>query len=161
MLGYGIRKRSAEAWRVDIALARLEPGELLGRSRNAVERSAKVGQLDHRQHEADDPEDVHVREQRDQAEHRDDLGLHLVGLVREVFGQGVQAEEEDAEADHGSQQNDRRHHHQHVGVARRRDEHRQMLDRDRMNGIACSRHVPESDRAGRWRTDAAFGPDLV
>src|SRR3954451_19559073 len=130
--------------RVDIALAGFEAGELLGRPRDAVERSTEIRQLDHRPHEADDPEDVHVRKQRDQAEYRDEFGLHLVGLVRDVFGQRMQAEEEHAEAEHREQQDARHRHHQDVGLTRRRDEHQQMLNRDRMNGFACGCHARRS-----------------
>src|SRR5262245_1048205 len=61
---------------LDRALARLEPSHLLDRSRNAFERVAEVGDVDQGQHQAGDPEDVHVREQRDEAEHGDDLELN-------------------------------------------------------------------------------------
>src|SRR5690242_2990568 len=45
------------------AFAGLESRHLLGRSGDAVKWSAEIGKVDQRQHEADHPKDVHVREQ--------------------------------------------------------------------------------------------------
>ena len=81
-----------------LPFARLHAGDLFGRSRDPAEGVAEIGHVDHRKQQTRDPEDVHVREERNEAEHGNDFELHLVGLVRDVFGQGVQAEEQNAEA---------------------------------------------------------------
>ena len=127
-----------------VPVARVQTGEPFGRSGDPVERSPEVRQFDHRDHEARDPEDVHVREERDEAENRNELGLHLVGLVGDVFGQRVQAEEEDAEPEHGESQNDGRDDHEHVRFTGRGHKARQMFGRCGVN--CCLSHGGSPNR---------------
>ena len=57
----------------------------------------KSGKSTNASRQARNPEDVHVGEQRDQAEHRDDLELQLVSPVRDPLWQRMQAKKQNAE----------------------------------------------------------------
>ena len=46
-----------------------------------------------------------MREEGQQAQHGNDLELDLVGLVRHALGQGMQAEKQEADRQHGEDQN--------------------------------------------------------
>ena len=143
------RRRRRPAWREArrglrplSSSGELESGNLLHAARNPLERRAEVGDLDERQDQADDPEDVQVGEQGDQAQDRHDLHLHFLGLVREVLGQRVQPEEEDAKRDDAERQEYAHHDHEHVRLTRRGDEHRQMFDGLRMKNGVSHVHLP-------------------
>ena len=82
--------------------------------------------------EADDPEDVHVREQGYKPQHRDDLELQLVRLVRHALRQRVQAQEQVADRQHGDDQDDGHDRHQDVAFTGCLDERGHVVDRGRM-----------------------------
>ena len=48
---------------------------------------------------------MHVREEGQQAQHRDDLELELLRLVRHALGQGVQPQKQEADRQHGETRN--------------------------------------------------------
>src|SRR3954462_9778413 len=121
--------RRRVTWQLEIAFAGFQARNSLRRSRDTLERCAEVRHLNQRKHESDDPEDVHVREQRDEAEHGDKFGLQLVALVSDVFRQRMQTEEEDAEPENRNRQEDGARYQKHIRLARLRNEHRQMLNR--------------------------------
>ena len=99
------------------------------------ERPSKVGKIDQGEQQASNPEDVHVSEQRQQAQHGDDLELQLMGLVCYALGQGVQAQEQEADRQNGEDQEHGHHHHKDVGLAGRGDERRQMMGCGRVQRI--------------------------
>src|SRR6478609_11995445 len=78
--GFAGRLPSARGRKVGTS-TRLYPGYFLDRSRDAADRAAEIGQVDEGKQQARDPEDVHVREEREQAQDGYDLELHLVGFV--------------------------------------------------------------------------------
>ena len=100
-------------------------GELLYRPGDPLQRRLKIGQIDDRQKQAGDPERMDVREQRQQAEHGDDLELQL--LVAQPFRQGMKSEENDAQSENYCNHHYGRDDHQDVGLARSRHEPRQMM----------------------------------
>ena len=71
----------------------------------------------------------------EQAEHRHDLELHLLSAMRHLLGQGVQLEVEDADPDDGRHDEDRHGDEQHVRLARRRQEHGEVLRREGMDAF--------------------------
>jgi len=75
----------------------LDTGDFLNRSGDPTEWAAKIRQVDQRQEQARDPKDMHVCEQRDKAQDRDHLELHLVGLMRYSIGQSMQVKKQDTE----------------------------------------------------------------
>src|SRR4051812_49884428 len=80
--GFRLRFGAGRAWR--------GVGNALDRVGDAAYRRAEIGQVDHREQQARDPEDMQVSEKRDQAENGDDLELQLVRFVRHALGQAVQ-----------------------------------------------------------------------
>jgi hypothetical protein len=56
--------------------------------------------------------------------------------VRDALGQCVQAQEENAEADHSNSKEDRHDDHEHVGLAGRGDKKGQMCDRSGMRRLS-------------------------
>ena len=86
------------------SLARLEPGKPFRRSGDTIERAAEIREIDECQQQTRDPEDVHVGEEGKQAQHGDDLELQLVPAMGHALGQGVDAQEQQAEGDDGDKQ---------------------------------------------------------
>src|SRR5262245_41808634 len=82
---------------LDRTLAGFKPSHFFGRSGDSAERVAEIGEVDQRKQEARYPEDMHVREQSNEAQDGDDLKLDLVRLVRHSLGQGVQAKKDNSE----------------------------------------------------------------
>src|SRR5262249_21111832 len=78
-------------WQLDRAFARLEPSEFFGRPGDSPERGAKIRQVDQRQQQSGDPEDMHMREERDQPQDGDDLELYFLAFVSHVLGQRMQS----------------------------------------------------------------------
>ena len=85
-------------------LAGRHAGHLLERPGDPAQRPSEVGKVDQGEQQASHPEDVHVGEEGQQAQHGDDLELQLVGLVRHALGQRVQAKEQDTDRQHGQDQ---------------------------------------------------------
>src|SRR5579863_5156562 len=63
-------------------LIRSDACDFCYRLRYLAQGGAKVRKFDQRKYQAYDPEDMHVREERDQAQNSDDLELKLLALVR-------------------------------------------------------------------------------
>ena len=86
-----------------------------------------------------------MREQSQQPQHRDDLELQLLRLVRHPFGQRVQAKEQQSDGKHGQDQKDGHDHHEGVGLTWRRNEWRKVVGGRRVygctqttdSGVAC------------------------
>src|SRR4051812_32860497 len=108
----------------------------LDRACDTPERRAEIWQVDHREQKAGHPENVHVRKERDDAQHGHDLELQLLRLVRHSFGQAVQLPIERTDPEHGADQEDSHHDHQHVRAASRREIERQMMRGHRMKLLA-------------------------
>ena len=77
-----------------------------------------------------------VGKQRQQAEHRHDLELQFLRLVRHLLRQGVQTQIKIADHQNGDDQEDADDHHQDIGVARRGDEAWQIMGGAWMKGFA-------------------------
>lgn len=121
--------RPTKIWHVVRACAWFHTSHLLNRSRDAAKETAKIRDVDECQQQTGDPEDVHVREEREQAEDGNDLELDLMPLVRHALRQRVQAQEQNAKSEDTQDKQDRHRDHKGIGLARRGDEHRQMLGR--------------------------------
>ena len=113
-------------------LAGRDAGELLERPGHPAERGAEIGQVDHREQQARDPEEMDMREERQEAQHRDDFHLKLLGLVRHALGQAVQPQEQDTDRQDGDDQEHGHHGHEDVRFARGGDERRQLMRRSRV-----------------------------
>ena len=81
----------------DPALAWLHAGQSFDRAGDTGQEIAEIGNVDEGNQQPDDPENMHVREERDQAETGDELELNFLCLVRDVLGQRMQAEVQNAE----------------------------------------------------------------
>lgn len=114
------------------ACAWFHTSHLLNRARDAAKEAAKIRDVDECQQQTGDPKDVHVREEREQAEDGDDLELDLMPFMRHALRQRVQAQEQNAEPEDTQDKQDRHRDHEGVGLTRRGDEHRQMLGRGGM-----------------------------
>src|SRR5262245_8632136 len=66
----------------DRAFAGFKTSHFLGRSGDPAERVAEIGKVDQRKQQAGYPEDVHVREESDEAQDGDNFKLDLVRLMR-------------------------------------------------------------------------------
>src|SRR6478736_1960553 len=73
-----------------LSLAWWDAGNLLQRPGHPAERPSKVGKIDQGKQQASNPEDVHVSEQRQQAQYGDDFELQLMGFVSYALRQRVQ-----------------------------------------------------------------------
>ena len=91
-----MRRRAAVRHAVR-ARAGLHTGHPLDRARDAPQEATEVGKVDERQQQPGDPENVHVREESNQAQDCDNFELHFLALVRYVLGQRMQAEVQDTE----------------------------------------------------------------
>src|SRR4029077_21097670 len=114
----------------------LLPRHGFGRSRYAGDRGDEVGEVDIGQKQSCEPENMFIGKKRQQAEHRDNIELNLLGLVRQSLRQRMDGEKNHAEKhDHG----DHEYHRdivEHVGLAGRGDEERQMVGRYRIGCCA-------------------------
>ena len=94
---------------------------------DARDGGQEVGQIDKGENESREPEDVLIGEQREQAKNGNDIELHFLRPVRHPFGERMDGEKQDADA------YDAKHHKphddikQHIGLAGRRDEERQIM----------------------------------
>src|SRR5580704_1736276 len=118
------------------AFAQLDAGEFLDRPRDSPQRRAKIGKFNEREYQADHPENMHMREQRDQAQDGDDLELQLLRPMRHPLGQRVEAEEQKTKSQDGKRQDDGHDDHKDIGLARRGDERRQMMRRGRVKWLS-------------------------
>ena len=130
-----------------VALPRCDLRDLLQRPRHAAQRSAEVRQVDERQQKTRHPEDVLMREERDQAQHGHDLELQLLALVGDPLGQRVQPQEDRAYGQHGHEKHQRHDDHQDVRIALARDEERQRV---RRGGVKVGRHASGSCAPEIW-----------
>jgi hypothetical protein len=73
-----------------------------------------------------------MRKQGKQPENRDDLELNLVRFMSHAFRQRMDTQEQQPKPDHSAEQNEGRHHHHYVGVARLHEEARQVMGRGRV-----------------------------
>jgi hypothetical protein len=73
--------------------------------------------------------------------------------VRHALGQGVQAEEQQANRQHGEDQNDGHHRHEDVGLARAGDERRQIMGG---SGVKRCSHADPPLEVG-----LALGPQIL
>jgi hypothetical protein len=112
--------------------ARHCPGDRLERSGDPAERVPEVRQIDYGEQKARYPEDVHVREEGDQAEDGDDLELEFMSLVGDALGKRMQPEEENSDGQHGPDQEQCHEDHETVGLTGSSDERRQMVGSGRM-----------------------------
>ena len=76
---------------LDRTLAGFKTGHFFGRSGDPAERVAEIWKVDQRKQQASYPEDVHVREESNEAQDGDNFKLDLVRFVGHSFGQGMQA----------------------------------------------------------------------
>ena len=125
---------------------RLDMRNRFNAARNALKRRDDVRKIDQGENQPGDPEQMHVGEQRQQPEDRNDFELQL--LVSETLGQRMQSEEDDADAEHGCDHDERRDHRQDVGLAGRGDEPRQVV---RGRWVLRCRHVKIPPRQARDR----------
>jgi hypothetical protein len=109
--------------------------QLFERSGNSAQR-AEVRQIDHGGEQADHPEQVVVREQRQHAQHGYDFKLELLRLVGHPLRQRVQVQSYRPREQRRSENADRDH--QDVGVTRSGDEAWQMM---RGAWMKCLAHV--------------------
>src|SRR5262245_31709068 len=118
---------------LDCTLAGVKASHFLRRSSDPAERVAEIGEVDQRQQQTGYPENVHVREQSDESQHRDDFKLDLVCLVGHPLGQGMQAKEENSEAQNGERQNHGHDNHEHVRFARSSNKRWHVVSRSRVS----------------------------
>src|SRR4051795_66217 len=128
------RRQAGEFWLA--TLAGRGVGDPLDRACDTPQRRAEIWQVDHREQKAGHPENVHVRKERDDAQHGHDLELQLLRLVRHPFREAVQLPIERANPKYGADQEDPHHHHQNVRAASRREVERQMMRGHRMKLLA-------------------------
>jgi hypothetical protein len=102
-------------------------GNPLDRTRDPAEPTREVGNVDERENQCRNPERVVVGEQPDEAQHSNNLELGLLGFVRHMLGQMVQAKEQDAKHQNRDRQDGGRYDHQGVRLTGGRDERRQMV----------------------------------
>ena len=122
--------------RLGWVLFRRNAGHLLDRSGNPAQRRAEVRQVDHGEEQADHPEQVVVREQRQQAQHGHDFKLELLRLVGHPLRQRVQVQIEVTDRENGDDQKNADADHQNVGVIRCGDEGWQVMGRAGVNRLA-------------------------
>src|SRR3954470_15739836 len=77
-------------WRFSRIILRRNASHLVNRSRDSAQRRAEIGQIDHGKKQPDYPKEMVVREERQQTEHRHDLKLKLLRLVRHPLRQRMQ-----------------------------------------------------------------------
>ena len=117
-------------------LFRWNASHLLDRPGDPAQRRAEVRQVDHGEEQADHPEQVVVREQRQQTQHGHDFKLELLRLVGHPLRQRVQVQIEIADQENGADQDNADDDHQNVGVTWGGDESRQMMRRAGVNRLA-------------------------
>lgn len=88
--------------------------------------ASEIRQIDHRQQQASDPENLNMGEHGEQAQDGDDLILHLLMILCDVFRQVMQSQEQNAKAQGEDQQYYSHHNQEHVGLPRFGDEPRQI-----------------------------------
>src|SRR5207248_2169541 len=93
--------------------------DLLDRSCDAAQRCAEIGDIDHGKQQSCYPEQVDVREERQQAQNGHDLELQFLRLVRHALREAMQSQIERSDPDEGSNQKNAHHHHQDIGPAPR------------------------------------------
>jgi hypothetical protein len=93
------------------------------------QRRGEVGQVGQGQQPPSDPEDVGVREERDQAEDRNDLELELLRHVCHSLRRGMRTQVDIADAQHRENQEDSRRGHQDIHLAGLHDIEREMMRR--------------------------------
>ena len=91
----------------------------------------EVRNIDQRQQQTCDPEDVHMGEKGEQAQHGDDFELKLMGLCAMRSGKYAAAGTA-APGQHGNDQNHGHDHHQDIRLAGGGDERRQMVGSGRI-----------------------------
>src|SRR6478672_4360480 len=80
-----------------LAIGRLNSSDFLDCRADPAEPAAEIRQIDQGKQQARDPENMHMREKRNQAQNRDDLELKLVSPMRNSLRQGVQSEKQNSE----------------------------------------------------------------
>jgi len=128
--------RPVEIGNIFSARPRLYTGNSFDGACDAAEEATEIRNVDEGQQQARHPENMHVREERYQAEDRNNLELDLVAFVRDALGQCVQAQEENAEADHCDSKGDRHDDHEHIGLARCGNKKGQMFGRSGMRRLS-------------------------
>jgi hypothetical protein len=137
------------------ARARPHAGHPLNRARDAAKKATEVGKVDKRQQQSGDPENVHVREESNQSQDCDNLELHFLALVRYLLGQRMQSQVQDTETDDGRAKDYGRNDHEHVGLAGRGDECRQMVS---SGGVQLLSHIEILSQTERTDTEHRTWP---
>jgi hypothetical protein len=114
-------------WRRDFGI--LPRDGFRGRS-YAIERGRKVGKFNVGEEQSRNPEDMFVGKQSQQAEDRNDIQLDFLCPVRDPLGQRMDRQEDDAGKHNHGDDEYQRDVVERVGLARRRDEKRQVFCRD-------------------------------
>jgi hypothetical protein len=100
------------------ASPRIPQGDALDRESNSTEGFGEVGNVDHRQKQAGDPEQVLVGEHRKKAKRRDELILNFLSRMGDVLGQMMKPHIQETERENDQYKEHSHNDHQHVGLSR-------------------------------------------
>jgi len=95
----------------------------------------EVRYADECQDQRGDPESGIVREQGEEREDRDDFEMHLADTMRQAFRQRMQVQVKIADEQNDQDREDDHHVHQKIGLTGSRDEGRQVVRRERVQGV--------------------------
>lgn len=91
-----MRSTSMHGWTFAGPAARRQPRNLLHGSGNPSHRAGKIGNVDQRQKQAADPEEMFAGEHREQAKHAHNFKLDALVPMGQVLGQRMQPKVENA-----------------------------------------------------------------